>query len=136
MHLSSHCKPLGSIIVEVQPKIFADLWFASCSCKSTEVGSSLPQNQPDTRYPAAYSARGKASQPPIASHSAQAALGPFPALQMTKILVSHRLPFMLPHPFDGCGLGFGVGRASREAAVFSLPAAPTGKPLGLCGWVR
>lgn len=44
--LAHTAKPSGSIIVEVRPKIFADLWFASCSCKRTEVESSLPQNQP------------------------------------------------------------------------------------------
>lgn len=98
--LAHTAKLLGSIIVEVQPKIFADLWFPAALADQRKWGAPFLKTSPDTRYPAAYSAQGKASQPPMASHSAQAALRPFPALQMTKILVSHRLPFMLPHPFE------------------------------------
>lgn len=99
--LAHTAKPWAASLLKSSQKSLQTSGLPAALANQRKWGVPFLKTSPNARYPAAYSARGKASQPPMASHSAQAALRPFPALQMTKIPVSHRLPFMLQHPFDG-----------------------------------
>lgn len=129
VHFSANCKTLGQHHCWSPAKNLCRPLVCQLLLQINGSGE-FPSSKPDTRYPAAFSARGKAPQPPVASHSAQAALRPFPALPMTKTLASRKLPFMLPHPFDGmrawlwggqripggCGIQF-TRRPDWEASV-------------------